>query len=166
MINELLEFTRGSSRALALELTDYREFVAELMKEITPEASGKCVKIKCEKPPPPVLLALDRGRLLRVFYNLINNAIDVMPGAGTVMLRFGVWDGEVGTEVGDTGPGLAPEIEPRLFQPLKPPGLRLMFRWVSRSCGMTGSPTTDLTGLAGKWVIRGRARRAASVPMP
>ncbi len=117
MINELLEFTRGSARALTLEPTDYREFVEGFFKEIAPEAAEKSVKIACENPPPAVLLALDRGRLLHVFYNLINNAIDVMPGGGTVTLRFGVREREVVTELEDTGPGLAPEIESRLFQP-------------------------------------------------
>lgn len=117
MINELLEFTRGSSRTVTLEPTNYREFVGEFLEQIEPEAAEKFVKIECENPPPALTLALDRGRLLHVFYNLINNAIDAMPGGGTITLRFCVQDREVVTEMEDTGPGLAPEIESRLFQP-------------------------------------------------
>ncbi len=52
-----------------------------------------------------------------VFCNLVNNAIDVMPDGGTITLRFSVRDGEAVTEIEDTGPGFAPEIVARLFQP-------------------------------------------------
>jgi signal transduction histidine kinase len=117
MINELLEFTRGSSRAVTLEPTDYRQFVEEFLTEMVPEAADKSVKIECANAPPALLLELDRGRLLQVFYNLVNNAIDVMPQGGTITLRFGVEERGVITEIQDTGPGLAPEIEARLFEP-------------------------------------------------
>jgi len=117
MINELLEFTRGSSRSVTLEPTIYREFVDEFIRQIGPEAAEKSVKIRCENPAPALALALDRGRLLHVFYNLVNNAIDVMPEGGTITLRFRVRDDEVETELEDTGPGIAPEIKARLFQP-------------------------------------------------
>ncbi len=117
MINELLEFTRGSTRSVKLVPTDYRDFVQEFLADITSEVAEKAVKIECPSLPPAVAIALDRGRLLHVFFNLFNNAVDVMPGGGTVTLRFRVQDREVVTEFADTGPGLAPEIEARLFQP-------------------------------------------------
>src|SRR5207244_5155342 len=56
-------------------------------------------------------------RLLHVFFNLINNAIDVMPDGGKITLRFRCTDNEVLTEVEDSGPGIAPEIASRLFEP-------------------------------------------------
>jgi len=117
MINELLEFTRGSSRAVVLVTTDYAEFVEEFLREIRPEAAEKSVTIECENPPPALALGLDRGRLLQVFYNLVNNAIDVMPSGGRILLRFQVQDRAVVTELEDTGPGIAPEIAPRIFEP-------------------------------------------------
>jgi len=117
MINELLEFTRGSSRAVTLELTDYRAFMEEFLKSIEPEAAEKSVKITCANQPPGLMLPVDRGRLLHVLYNLVNNAIDVMPGGGTITLRFHVEDHEVTTELEDTGPGIAAEIKDTLFQP-------------------------------------------------
>jgi signal transduction histidine kinase len=117
MINELLEFTRGTPRSVKLEPTDYRQFMEDFLKEIKPEAAEKSVMIECKNPPPALTLALDRGRLLQILYNLTNNAIDVMPRGGTITLTFTVHDHEVVTEMEDTGPGLAPEIEAKLFQP-------------------------------------------------
>jgi signal transduction histidine kinase len=75
------------------------------------------VQVECENEPPQILLALDATRLQHVFYNLVHNAIDVMPGGGRIMLRFNVNDADVITEIEDTGPGIAPEIAERLFDP-------------------------------------------------
>lgn len=49
--------------------------------------------------------------------NLIDNAIDAMDGCGVLTLRTaqnGPW---IVVEIVDTGPGIPPEIEPRLFSP-------------------------------------------------
>jgi signal transduction histidine kinase len=40
-----------------------------------------------------------------------------MPGGGKILLRFRHDEKEVVTEAEDTGPGIAPEIADRLFQP-------------------------------------------------
>ncbi len=117
MINELLEFTRGAARVATLEPTNYDEFVQEFLKEIAVEAAERSVKVACENPPPAVSLSLDRARLLHVFYNLVNNAIDMMPAGGKITLRFSLTENEVVTELEDTGPGVAPEIAARLFEP-------------------------------------------------
>ena len=117
MINELLEFTRGSSGTIALQPLDYAAFIEEALREIRTEADGRNVRIDCENEPPNVTLALDRTRLLHVFYNLINNAIDMMPDGGKIILRFSANQAHVTTEIEDSGPGIAPEIASRLFEP-------------------------------------------------
>jgi signal transduction histidine kinase len=55
--------------------------------------------------------------LSRVFYNLVNNATDVMLGGGKIFMRFNCDESEIVTEIEDTGPGIAPEIAEKLFQP-------------------------------------------------
>jgi signal transduction histidine kinase len=87
--------------------------VDELQKEI----ARKSVGIEFETPPPQVKLLFHPQRLARVFYNLIFNAVDEMPDGGTIRLRFELKDGEVVTEVADSGKGIAPEIVERLFEP-------------------------------------------------
>jgi signal transduction histidine kinase len=117
MISELLEFTRGSSRNVALTPGCYRKFVHQVLADIRPEAAERNVSIQCENDLSEVSVLLDETRLLHVFYNLMNNAMDVMPQGGTITVRFSVTERDVVTELEDTGPGIAPEIAPRLFEP-------------------------------------------------
>lgn len=75
----------------------------------------------------PLVLG-DAGRLTEVFVNLLNNAIDAMPGGGTLVVRalpnFKPTGG-VRVEVADTGCGIPAEQLPRIFDPFfttKEPG--------------------------------------------
>jgi signal transduction histidine kinase len=57
------------------------------------------------------------GELNQVWTNLIDNAVSAMHGAGTLTIRT-ARDGEyLVVEVGDTGPGVPPEIRDRIFEP-------------------------------------------------
>jgi signal transduction histidine kinase len=115
MINELLEFTRGSQGAIVPAQTDYGLFVQQLLQEISLEMTENSVLIECENDPPSVSLLFDPSRLNHVFNNLIHNAIDAMPHGGKIKLRFAVTETEVITEIEDSGQGISPEIAPRLF---------------------------------------------------
>ncbi|HEV8494708.1 MAG TPA: ATP-binding protein [Candidatus Angelobacter sp.] len=115
LVNEIMEFTQGSRDAFVAAATDYEMFVQQLVDEIRPEIELKSASIRLENPPPPVKLLLDPKRLRRVFYNLIHNATDAMPGGGKILVRFSVAGGEVTTEIEDSGLGIAPEVADRLF---------------------------------------------------
>lgn len=116
MINELLEFTRGSQSAIVLAETNYREFIERVLQEVQPEMGTYPVIVECENDPPNVAILLDPNRLIHVITNLVNNAVDAMPNGGKIKFRFAVTDQEVITEVADTGRGIPPEIAPRLFE--------------------------------------------------
>ena len=117
MISEVLEYTRGSSGAAALVAGSYGEFVRQTLADIQAEAAQRSVRIECENEPPETLLRMDQTRLAHVFHNLVNNAMDFMPAGGRIIVRFHADGREVVTEIEDSGPGFAPEIAPRLFQP-------------------------------------------------
>jgi len=117
MVNELLEFARGSQPSMELAKTDYASFVENLSEEIRPEAEMKSVRIEFQNPAPKISVQINSARLSRVFHNLIHNAIDAMPDGGKIILRFTVNKNEIVTEFEDTGPGIAPEMANKLFQP-------------------------------------------------
>ena len=59
----------------------------------------------------------DPDLLHRALQNLVLNALDAMPGGGTLTLRTSAHNGGVCLEVADTGQGLTPEECSRLFTP-------------------------------------------------
>jgi signal transduction histidine kinase len=75
---------------------------------------------------PP--LTGDAGQLRQVFHNLIQNALQAMPGGGRLRVRIAPVPDAVHIEIADTGPGIPPERIPRLFRPFsttKPGGTGL-----------------------------------------
>jgi signal transduction histidine kinase len=66
------------------------------------------------------------SELNQVWTNLIDNAIDAIAGQGELTLRAFTEESVVTVEVIDDGPGIPPEIQPRIFEPFyttKPPGV-------------------------------------------
>ncbi len=58
----------------------------------------------------------DADRLAQVFTNLVDNAIKFSPRGGTVRISAGLNNGYALVSVSDTGPGIAPEQQPRIFE--------------------------------------------------
>jgi signal transduction histidine kinase len=56
------------------------------------------------------------GELNQVWTNVINNALDAMDGSGTLRLATRAQDDMVIVEVGDSGPGMPPDVARRAFE--------------------------------------------------
>jgi signal transduction histidine kinase len=117
MVGDILIFTRGASKSAELKPVPYATFIHELVTELNAEMELKGVKVEVPTAPPAVAVLADAHRLTRVFFNLVGNATDMMLSGGTISLRFELQADELITEMEDTGPGIAPEIADKLFQP-------------------------------------------------
>jgi two-component system sensor histidine kinase BaeS len=67
-------------------------------------------------PALPVLQA-DSLRLAQVIGNLVSNAIKFTPGGGTVTIEADQEGQEIWIKVSDTGPGIPPDEQKRMFEP-------------------------------------------------
>jgi signal transduction histidine kinase len=82
-------------------------------------ADNKCVTL-CNKPKilynpkEPIYINADRDRISQVIYNLLNNAIKFTEGGAILISVQNNIDGVV-VLVKDTGIGIAPEIQPKLY---------------------------------------------------
>ena len=117
MLNELLDFTRSTSSQLVLASVNYAAYVGGLADEIGDEIAQRKIQLLVEPPLPAVVVQVEPQRLSRLFYNLVNNALDEMKRGGVITFRASICGNELLTEVEDTGPGIAPEMAKRLFEP-------------------------------------------------
>jgi len=65
------------------------------------------------------------SELTQVWTNIIDNAADALDGTGTITLRSSSADGWVRVHIEDDGPGIPPDVQPRVFEAFfttKPPG--------------------------------------------
>lgn len=77
----------------------------------------KGVTVKREYHPTPLLVNSYGSELNQVWTNIIDNAIDAMDGHGELRVRtFAEGDCAV-VEIGDSGPGIPPDIQSRIFEP-------------------------------------------------
>jgi signal transduction histidine kinase len=117
MLQELIDYTMPKGRQSKLRLVDFPTYMSPLIDEIRQEISERGVKVSLEQFPPNVLVNIDPRRLSRLFYNLLNNAVEEMPNGGKVFLRFKELPTELQIDIEDTGRGIAPEIAKSLFKP-------------------------------------------------
>jgi signal transduction histidine kinase len=117
MVSDILVFTQGAKMNTDLRPGDYRTFILELVGDLRAEAALKSTRIEMGNVLPLAPLRFDPRRLSHVFFNIVHNATDAMPSGGTIFLHFQSNTNEIITEIEDTGPGIAPEIADKLFQP-------------------------------------------------
>lgn len=79
-----------------------------------PQWSGKGLAVEAELEP--VAIAADASLLEHVWVNLIHNAIKFTPTGGLVTVRLKASGHGVAVEVADTGIGIAPDDQPRIFE--------------------------------------------------
>jgi signal transduction histidine kinase len=114
LLQDLLNISRG--KVEQPEVCRLHEVVAAAADSVAPPAASQGVTIEIDIPEA-IEAAMARDRMERVFLNLIDNALEVMPDGGVIRITASVERGSVLVSITDTGPGIAPEIRGRLFQP-------------------------------------------------
>ncbi len=75
------------------------------------------IEVKRIYEPVPLLVSGAGTELNQVWTNLIENAIDAMPGKGELRLQAFREDNYAVVEIGDSGPGIPAAIKPYIFDP-------------------------------------------------
>ena len=117
LVGDILDFTQSVPVAREFAMVSYRDFIRELIRELRLELELKGSQLIVENEPAPGVVRFDPRRIRRVILNLTGNAVEMMPDGGRITLRFQQGGNEIITEVEDDGPGIAPEVAAKLFQP-------------------------------------------------
>lgn len=114
MLQQLLDVVRG--RSSASEMCSLHEVIAAAWDTLAPAAEARRVALTAEVPEQ-LECPMERARIERVFSNLFENAIDAMRSGGTITVKSQSDEGSVVVLVEDSGPGIDPALQGRLFQP-------------------------------------------------
>jgi two-component system, OmpR family, phosphate regulon sensor histidine kinase PhoR len=121
MADDLLEMTRiqtGHAR-LQLESVDLTQLVDDELANLRPEFTARQLSVEVHYEPQLPLVWSDRGRAAQILVNLLSNAIKYTLSGGhvTVSLARCVDCPFVHLSVADTGLGIAPADQARIFTP-------------------------------------------------
>ena len=122
LINEILDLALIESGRLAIstEPVDLSALVANVLGLTSPLAAAVGVTLTSDQACGEGLyVRADEQRLKQVLLNLVSNAIKYNRKDGAVGLHWERKDERVVIRVTDTGPGLTPEQQARLFQPFE-----------------------------------------------
>ena len=119
LINELLDLSKiaAGRMELRLEPLDLRTVLREAADSVRAQLEARKHQLAIEPPRDRVVIQADRGRLRQVLLNLLSNAIKFTPDGGRIALSARLEDaGRVHIAVSDSGIGIAPEDQGKLFQ--------------------------------------------------
>jgi len=100
-------------RAVSLDMAPLVSTVALRYAEI----GGTTHRVTTDLPAAPLLVAGDAVRLEQILDNLLSNAVKYSPGGGEIVVSLRQAGDGVVLAVSDSGIGLAPGMQERIFEP-------------------------------------------------
>ncbi len=118
LIEEMIEFSRMQMRGfrLRLSLFDLPELVEECVRSIRPTSEQNNLKLVFSPTEGLPQIWGDRARLAQILTNLLSNAVKFTESNGKIQLNLSRAPGGTALlSVADTGIGIAPEFQKRVF---------------------------------------------------
>ncbi|MCL2448895.1 MAG: HAMP domain-containing histidine kinase, partial [Polyangiaceae bacterium] len=117
LIEDLFDVSRIDQGKLEMVLQPERadSIVGEIADAFALRAHECGVTFRTDAPSDAVVVA-DRGRVAQVIANLVDNALRVTSRGGSIWLCAEERPRDVVFQVRDTGPGIAPENVPHIFE--------------------------------------------------
>jgi signal transduction histidine kinase len=114
LLTDLTSVTYGN--ASTPEICDLREIIAAATEAAAATMDNQRVQILLDVPGQ-IELWVARSRMKLMFFNLITNALEAMPGDGEVRIGATRNRDYVLVAIEDTGPGIPHEIRDKVFEP-------------------------------------------------
>lgn len=119
LVGDLLTLSRlddEGSQERDLRPVDLGACVRETVRDLASLAEKRQVRVVCHAPDAGLWVQADREALRQVVGNLVDNAIKYTGEGGDVRAQLTIDDGRALLEVVDTGIGLSPEDQERVFE--------------------------------------------------
>jgi len=118
LVSDLLTLSRLDDDP-GMQTADPCDFVAvlkDIVKDLLPIAEQREIALEADLPKDPQWVRGDRETLRQMAGNLVDNALKYTPEKGTVSVRMTLRGSFCRLEVADTGIGLSPGDQDRIFE--------------------------------------------------
>jgi signal transduction histidine kinase len=117
LTSDLLDISKALTGKLQLDPRPARldDAVRQSVAAMTPAAQAKEVDLEITLPPDGVAVLGDPSRLRQIAWQLLANAVKFSPRGGSVQIAIDAFGQDARLIVRDTGPGIAPQFLPRIF---------------------------------------------------
>jgi signal transduction histidine kinase len=117
LINDVLDLSKIEAGKLVLSVSDYsmKDVVGAVCTTLKPLAADKALALTVSIPPDLPPGRGDERRIVQVLINLVGNAIK-FTDTGEVRVTVQTRDGGFSVSVSDTGPGIAPADQQKIFE--------------------------------------------------
>ena len=112
IIEEILGYAR--SREQILNVVDLTLYTREILSSY-PIPSN--IKVETSFYEEPLYVKIDMEEMKQAIRNIMGNAFEVMPEGGTFVVKTKLEDGKALLSLRDSGPGIAPEVQSKIFTP-------------------------------------------------
>ena len=118
LINEVLDLAKVEAGQVELEVATFslNEALGRGVVMVRERATKNAVALSLVLASDVDLVDGDERRLRQVVFNLLSNAVKFTPQGGSISVASARVDGEVQVSVSDTGPGIAPADQERIFE--------------------------------------------------
>jgi PAS domain S-box-containing protein len=117
LVDDLLDVSRVTRGQIELStaVLDIGSVVAEAVEQVRPLVQAKRHELTVSLPAAPAQVAGDHKRLVQIVANILNNAAKYTPRGGRIEVTADTTEREVILRVRDNGIGIAPDLQPTVF---------------------------------------------------
>jgi len=118
LIDDVLDLAKVEAGQIELEVMPFslREALDRGVVIVRERATRDDVRVSVSSDPGVDTVMGDERRIRQVVFNLLSNAVKFAPAGSTVDVAAARVDGVVRVSVSDSGPGIAPEDQKRIFE--------------------------------------------------
>jgi signal transduction histidine kinase/DNA-binding response OmpR family regulator len=120
LVEELLDFSKIEAGKIDLEHRAFHlgSMIEEITELLAPRAQARQIEIACYVDEQlPLEVMGDAARLRQVLLNLASNAVKFTSTGGVALIvEPGIWPNEISFLIRDTGIGIAPDAQQRIFR--------------------------------------------------
>lgn len=118
LVDDLLDVSRVTRGLVQIEQSpqDLKLIAAAALEQVTPLLETRRHHLSMDLTRESACVLGDEKRLVQVMTNLLNNAVKYTPEGGNIHLAIDVKGPWISLLVKDDGIGMAPELQPRVFE--------------------------------------------------